>query len=360
MNIKLLRIPENKPKGWDCADAVIEDSMDAGAVFNFIRSNLTDLPENLPEPPEKRQERTERKPTPEQAEAAMAPFRCLGIGDNCFYYLSNGVLVSLRANEHTSKSLLSLAPLEYWERMFAGRTGPNWTQAVSMLMHQNKRIGYFDHTRLCGRGAFEESGKIIINYGNKLVFDNKSMSPDNYEGEKIFLIGPKLEEQMISPADNREASRYLDICKMILFKRNPLDNYLFAGHAVLAPFCGALDFRPHIHITGQSSSGKTWVIDKIYTPMLGNYLIKGSGSTTSEAGLRQRLGRDALPLLLTRQKQIRSTPMIPFRAYIGLLELLALEAKFTRAAKTEWPKITQLNLCVACQVFTWLWQKKQI
>ena len=107
----------------------------------------------------------------------MAPFRCLGIGDNCFYYLSNGVLVSLRANEHTSKSLLSLAPLEYWERMFAGRTGPNWTQAVSMLMQQNKRIGYFDQTRLCGRGAYEENGKIIINYGNKLVFDNKSMSP---------------------------------------------------------------------------------------------------------------------------------------------------------------------------------------
>jgi putative DNA primase/helicase len=296
-NLKIVQVPTDRPAGWDVGDFIL-DGADFQTVFYFIRDNLTDLPKNLPEPPEKRQERNERKPTPEQAEAAMAPFRCLGIGDNCFYYLSNGVLVSLRANEHTSKSLLSLAPLEYWERMFAGRTGPNWTQAVSMLMHQNKRIGYFDQTRLCGRGAFEENGKIIINYGNKLVFDNKSMSPDNYEGEKIFLIGPKLEEQMISPADNREASRYLDICKMILFKRNPLDNYLFAGHAVLAPFCGALDFRPHIHITGQSSSGKTWVIDKIYTPMLGNYLIKGSGSTTSEAGLRQRLGRDALPLLL--------------------------------------------------------------
>jgi len=76
----------------------------------------------------------------------------------------------------------------------------------------------------------------------------------------------------------------------------PINAYLLAGWCVIAPICGALKWRPHIWITGAAGSGKTWIFNNLLKRLLGETGVCVEGSTT-ESGLRNYLGQDALPIL---------------------------------------------------------------
>lgn len=297
MNIKLLRIPENKPKGWDCADAVIEDSMDAGAVFNFIRSNLTDLPENLPEPPEKRQERTERKPTPEQAEAAMAPFRCLGHNHGEYYYLPSGTkqVCSLKVREHSKITLLGLAPIEYWEKIFPTKSGPDWGLAISTLFRICEKRGIYNTHRVRGLGVWVDNGRIVVHCGSHLIVDSVKTNIDSFESSFTYENSNEIEPAIGAPLTDSMSRELPEIIENLNFQDH-LQSMLFSGWLVCACVCGALKWRPMIWLTGGRGCGKSWVLENIVRPLLGEFHLFVQ-SVTSAAGIRQYLGNNALPIL---------------------------------------------------------------
>ena len=64
----------------------------------------------------------------------------------------------------------------------------------------------------------------------------------------------------------------------------------------MSPFCGALKWRPHIWLTGSAGTGKSWVFKNVVRRLLGETALAVQGET-SEAGLRQTLGHDALPVV---------------------------------------------------------------
>jgi hypothetical protein len=49
-------------------------------------------------------------------------------------------------------------------------------------------------------------------------------------------------------------------------------------------------------LTAPKGVGKTWILENLVKELLGNFMIEGNGSTT-EAGLRQTLGNDALSIV---------------------------------------------------------------
>ena len=65
---------------------------------------------------------------------------------------------------------------------------------------------------------------------------------------------------------------------------------------MIAPLCGALNWRPHIWLTGAVGTGKSWVFKNIVRRLMENIALAVQGET-SEAGLRQMLGHDALPVV---------------------------------------------------------------
>lgn len=70
---------------------------------------------------------------------------------------------------------------------------------------------------------------------------------------------------------------------------------LLLGWVGCAAICGAIQWRPHLWITGTKGCGKT-TLDKLISGILGGLALPVQGSTT-EAGLRQELNGNARPVL---------------------------------------------------------------
>ena len=94
----------------------------------------------------------------------------------------------------------------------------------------------------------------------------------------------------------KEAHKVLEICELLAWER-PIYALQLAGWIAIAPMCGALVWRPHIHITGKHGSGKSTVMEKIVAPLVGPAALQFLGSGTSAAGIRQTLGSDARPVI---------------------------------------------------------------
>jgi putative DNA primase/helicase len=71
---------------------------------------------------------------------------------------------------------------------------------------------------------------------------------------------------------------------------------LLAGWIACSQISGVLDWRPHVWLTGSKSTGKSWVVSKIMKPLMGKNVLFVQSSTT-EAGIRQSLKADTLPVL---------------------------------------------------------------
>ena len=60
--------------------------------------------------------------------------------------------------------------------------------------------------------------------------------------------------------------------------------------------CGAMKFRSHLYLIGQSGSGKSWLQDHLIKPIMGKMCVHVSSKTT-EAGIRALLNNDILPIV---------------------------------------------------------------
>ena len=261
-------------------------------------------PEMPPEmPPQERAEpaqtRQDTQPPPKQDSAPRLPFRCLGFDDGHYYYLprSTTQVTSIAAGGHYNKShLMSIAPLEWFESAFPAKDGADWLAATNAMMRWSEKVGTFDPARIRGRGAWFDAGRSVLHLGDRLLVDGISVAITDLDTKYIYEKKPALEafkpEGEMTDADSR---RMLEIC-MSLNWQHKVNGCLFAGWLVLAPICGALSWRPHIWMTAQRGSGKTWVVDNIITPALGGTALTVQSNST-EAGIRQKLRQDARPVV---------------------------------------------------------------
>jgi hypothetical protein len=82
-----------------------------------------------------------------------------------------------------------------------------------------------------------------------------------------------------------------------LFKwRNEQDAVLLLGWLAIAPICGVLEWRPHCFLYGPPRCGKT-TIHGLAARLLHPLVISTDGQS-SEAGIRQTLGPDSLPIII--------------------------------------------------------------
>src|SRR3546814_5949145 len=93
-----------------------------------------------------------------------------------------------------------------------------------------------------------------------------------------------------SPLSDEEASRIIDICCRLRWEK-PYGGWLLAGWIAIAVICGALNWRPHVWLTGSSGSGKSWLLDNVIRPLIGAIAVYCQSNST-EAGIRQTLATD--------------------------------------------------------------------
>ena len=308
--------PADLPVGWDLADA---DWSPAEAVAHLQQwsrrppAPIAPSPVSAPEatPPE-----------------TCAPFQCLGYDSEACYYHSrrSGQVLRLARSAHTATHLVALAPLAYWESLYPSRSGVSWPAAASDLYEGSIAAGLFSPEHIRGRGVWWDDGRPVLNLGDRLVTpagEHPITAP--FPSRFIYQRMPRLHGPGdVDPLTVAEASGIVSIANRFLWEV-PAFGTLLLGWVVLAPICGALRWRPHIWLTGGAGTGKSAILDRYITPLLGDFALLVGGCTT-EAGLRQAIGSDALPVVFDEAESNERTDQLRMQAVLSLARVASSES----------------------------------
>ena len=298
------------PQGWDLADAEAEGwtmqavvdymKQHSGPVSEPVEEPASEPPRYDDQPPHEMPPPDEPLPVEYQDEAD--PFRVLGWDRGEAYYLprDSRQVVSLSAAAHTKLNLLSIAPLWWWSQNYrpAKRNdadGVDWTLAADAMMRRAKGAGIFCTDVVRGLGAWWDSGRCAVHLGNRVIMDGRSYSVDEVPSKYIYEQASTTRIGTSAPLTSEQSRKFVDICESLRWEV-PMYGKLCAGWVFLAPICGALNWRPHIWITGEPGSGKTTIVHGVIGRALSGNMKMFLGETT-EPAVRQILGCDALPVL---------------------------------------------------------------
>lgn len=250
-----------------------------------------------------------------------APFRTLGHERGIYYYLPNGTqqVVAITAPQHTQAQMVSMAPLEYWERAYEGKNSRakfDVAAAENAMVRHAEGIGIFTPDKLRGRGAWIDAGRPVMHLGPEVFIDDVGYKPSRAPSSYIYEAAAPLHLKKMAPATTEEAHHLVNICNALSWE-NPLSAQILAGWCVIAPICGALEYRPHIWVTGPSTAGKTTVIKAIVGRVVGPFAVRRDGTTT-EAHLRQTLFHDARPVILDEAESNDKIAAMRMRALLEL------------------------------------------
>lgn len=231
-----------------------------------------------------------------------APFIPLGYDHGDYYYLASGSgqIICLTGERHKGMALLMLAPLSFWEHNFRARRGVDYIKAADYLIRLQEIQGPFNIGRLRGCGPWWHENRVVLHLGNRIVYGVENgelheVKPHEMPGEYIYERAPAVHFKLANPLPDNEAKKLPVLLSHLAWQR-PISAKYVAGWIVCALIGGALTWRPHLWITGKSGSGKTWVMTNIIRVLLGK-MTKFFLSNTTEAGLRQSLKRDSLPVV---------------------------------------------------------------
>ncbi len=288
--------PIGLPHKWDAADK--EWDFDELAIF--INDNLTDVPK-IPKP------ENPKLPKPKENIEDLALetdyFRFLGYYKDdtskfvyCFYSNGAKMVLKLAPSSMSKANLITLAPLNFWESRYPGKSSKIDIDAVqNFLINQSHKVGPFKEKYIRGRGAWIDSDKLVIHTGENLIVDKEEKKLRNFDSRYVYEIAESMEFGFDNPMETVESAKLVDHFKFLNWNRK-VDPYLIAGWCVIAPFCGVLNWRPHVWLTGSAGAGKSWVLEKMIKAVLGECALVVQGKTT-EPGIRGTLQSDARPVL---------------------------------------------------------------
>jgi putative DNA primase/helicase len=283
--------------------------------------------------PEERGQEPEKAPKEERShplDTFGAPhFRCLGIdGTTCYFQPANvAQVIELNASQMKGAHMLRLAPLQWWEFEFPGKSkegGVSWNEAINACMQAcMRRRKFVPHNVVRGRGAWFEGETAVFHSGDSLIVDGAPVAIPDHRSRFVYDEGDFISVGIGDPATTEEARRFLSLCKSLRWA-SPLSGYLLAGFCVVAPVCGFLRWRPHVWINGPAGSGKSTVMDKIVKAALASTAHSVVGNTT-EAGIRGALGMDALPIIFDESEPKDMASQTRIRSILDLARVAASE-----------------------------------
>ena len=243
-----------------------------------------------------------RAPTPPKpGTGTPPPFRALGHDRGRYFVWSMGAqqVVELRARDlHSLPELNRLAPLAWWEAMYPGGKESFQVRAAgNALLEECHARGIFDPDCLRGRGVWFDAGRVVAHLGNRLLVDGQPVALGELESDRVYEQGRRIalgDGPTLPPAlTDAEGRALLECCRALSWEDADRDGSLLAGWIACAILGGGLHWRPHLWITSEAGSGKSWVFDNVIKPALGRFSLWVQGKS-SEAGIRGALGSDVL------------------------------------------------------------------
>lgn len=314
-NFKWIKNEASFPKKWDVADA----EWTPDQAKEYLKSHRFEIPTVSQSPPNElpvaQKPETPATPpaVPKSVPARLEPeqpknkyFKCLGFenqNDSCvyvFFVYRTNIIVKLSPGGINTSNLLQLAPLNYWEGTFPKQSRSGGVKfeintVADSLISICSRMGIFNPEKIRGRGAWIDNGVPVIHCGDTLIVNGVYTSFSKHQTKYIYEAGRELGFTLVEPLRKQDAHKLIKVLERLNWSRD-IDARLIAGWIVVAPLCGALSWRSHLWLTGASGSGKSWVMNKLVKRLLGKSAVDAQSGTT-EAGIRQYLGPDALPVV---------------------------------------------------------------
>lgn len=325
--VTLLDQPEIAIDGWDCADAA-EEGRD---MMQFIA-------DHTPKPVKQaKQESAATHDSGHDEPAQQEPIdpndrslivRPLGYSGDSFYYYSTQTqqLRELKDREHTESRMLAMADQVFWTARFPKPKSPgiDVSEASDWMMSACRMKGIYDPKTVRGRGCWMDDGRFVIHLGDRLIVDGHTVTLNDFKSRYLYQAAMRMRTPKDALTDE-EAKRVLEAAKAFDWEM-PASGALLAGWCAVAPLCGALPWRPHLWLLGQSGSGKSYIYESYISPLIGDMGVH-TALESSEAGLRQDLNGDALPAIFEEfdPKNKRDTERA--QGFFNLMRLASNDSK---------------------------------
>lgn len=230
-------------------------------------------------------------PSDQQREPGKAglPFKVLGNSDDgrAYFVGVNGRLVDLSTTSLNKTQLINLADISWWRDNFGFENKINWDDAVNFVVNAATGKAY-NTDNIRGRGAWKDKESRCYNDGQKVTGPEVT--------DKYYLKANKIDIGLEHEHADKELANSMSAAISRMSFETPLDCIRMLGWALLAPFAGALPWRPAVLITGESQSGKSTLIEQVLKPLSLPEMFSGGGTT--EAGVRQWIGSDSLSVVV--------------------------------------------------------------
>jgi len=320
-NFKWIKNSKDFPNKWDIADA----DWTPEQAIEYLKENRQTTPTVSADPPKQKpapiatpeiptnsnnSENSnaipqQKKPLQKEPQNANPYFKCLGFENNdqnlyVFFVYRTNVIVKLSAGGITAANVLQLAPMKYWEGHYPKNTRSGGVKydvnvIADTLISTCSKMGFFSESKIRGRGAWKDGDDIVIHCGDVLIVNGKYTKFSDHKSKYIYEAAQELGFSLVEPLKKEEAYKLIMILERLNWARG-INARLLAGWIVIAPICGALRWRPHMWLTGSAGSGKSWIMTNLVKRLLDEICIDAQGDTT-EAGIRQTLRADALPVI---------------------------------------------------------------
>lgn len=280
-NLFYITPPAKEKHGWDLADAVKDNGWKQSNLLDYIKANARLM---------------------EQSEdddgTIFKHFKLLGYQNGDYYFLSyiEQKVVKISSTQFTKEHLLRLAHYDVWRSFYQDDEGViHWKAVSTSLITASQQVGPYEDTLVRGLGIFIDKKRKILNLGDKIIVDGAEVPMPEIKSKFVYERRRKVGFSTTNPLE-------LDDLKLIKLM---IDNFpwehkiypeLLFGWLILAPLCGALRWRPHIWLTGATGSGKSTILEKLTLSLLEGFALGVEGETT-EAGLRQKIDNNAIPII---------------------------------------------------------------
>ena len=217
------------------------------------------------------------------------PFRVLGTADDgkAYFLDRHERLYNTKLDCLNKQKLLCLAPWTWWIHQYSNNGKLSWDRACDEMIELAGRVD-FDAEGVRGRGAWKEAG-------DKYCYNDGHIITGDHDPKKLYLKKTQKDIGLSSkPIDSKKLELMAAAIQNLSFQTSA-DAIRCMAWATIAPFGGALPWRPAFLLTGDSGSGKTTVANHIIRPLsLPEWL---EGGETTVAGVRGSTKNDTEPVI---------------------------------------------------------------
>jgi hypothetical protein len=247
-------------------------------------------------------------------------------GDYYFFQHEKRQVLCYTKRDFSETGLMELATVNWWEEFFPGsKEGMNKKAAINWIIRTANSRGIYDPTRVRGRGAWTDKGRSLFHHGAYLTVDGVHTDLTRIQSAYVYQMEKSMPTPAQEPLSDEEGQWLVSVAQLARWSM-PGSAALFAGFVMLAPICGALPWRSHIWLTGGAGTGKSTLQNKFLGSLLRDISVYATGDST-EAGIRQKLQADALPVLIDEAESNTDRDKQRIENIIGMIRKTSTESQ---------------------------------